>query len=384
MVSPHPTLAATFSLREKGNNEQSWFIHSIFGAFHDPLAQEHRRDGRLRPRLPARGRGGLDQAQHQREPLSPLAAVREAILAEVGADGANLRKYPDAASSEMRRVAAELYGFDPSWVITANGSDELLNNLIRAFAGEGEEVAYVHPSYSYYATLAEIQGAKIRTFGLTDDFKLADFPSATRGRSSFSPAPTRPSVSPFPSTTSRRSPQRCAGMLVVDEAYVDFADGTRPGAGEKIRERRRHPHLLQELRPGRDAPRPRRRPPRGDRGPRQDPRPLPPRPPGAGRGERRPRRPGLSRRDGGAHPRHPRPVRRRAARPRLPRSSTRRPTSSSPLPPTATASASTRRSSPARSWCATSPTRFSSTACASPSAPRRRWRGLLAALREIG
>ena len=38
----------------------------------------------------------------------------------------------------------------------------------------GEEVAYVHPSYSYYATLAEIQGARIRTFGLTADFRLAE------------------------------------------------------------------------------------------------------------------------------------------------------------------------------------------------------------------
>ena len=56
----------------------------------------------------------------------------------------------------------------------ANGSDEVLNNLIRAFAGEGEEIAYVNPSYSYYATLAEVQGASIRTFGLTDDFLVKD------------------------------------------------------------------------------------------------------------------------------------------------------------------------------------------------------------------
>ena len=61
---------------------------------------------------------------------------------------------PEAAGDR-----GELYGFDPSWVIMANGSDEVLNNLIRAFAAEGEEIGYVHPSYSYYATLAEIQGA---------------------------------------------------------------------------------------------------------------------------------------------------------------------------------------------------------------------------------
>ncbi len=159
-------------------------------------------------------------------PYPPSPRVREAILAEIGADGSNLRKYPDAGSREMRRVAAELYGFDPSWVISANGSDELLNNLIRAFAGEGEEVAYVHPSYSYYATLAEIQGAKIRTFGLTDDFRLADFPARYEGKIFFLTSPNAPLGFAFPLDYIEEIAQRCAGMLVVDEAYVDFADGT--------------------------------------------------------------------------------------------------------------------------------------------------------------
>jgi len=159
-------------------------------------------------------------------PYPPSPKVREAILAEVGTDGSNLRKYPDAGSKEMRAVAAELYGFDPSWVISANGSDELLNNLIRAFAGEGEEVAYVHPSYSYYATLAEIQGAKARTFGLTDDFRLADFPARYEGKIFFLTSPNAPLGFAFPLDYIEEIAQRCAGMLVVDEAYVDFADGT--------------------------------------------------------------------------------------------------------------------------------------------------------------
>jgi len=157
-------------------------------------------------------------------PYPPSPKVREAILAELGSDGATLRKYPDAASREARRVAGELYGFDPSWVITANGSDELLNNLIRAFAGEGEEVAYVHPSYSYYATLAEIQGAKIRTFGLTDDFRLADFPECYEGKIFFLTTPNAPLGFAMPLDYVEEIARRCRGMLVVDEAYVDFAE----------------------------------------------------------------------------------------------------------------------------------------------------------------
>ncbi|MCK4502864.1 MAG: aminotransferase class I/II-fold pyridoxal phosphate-dependent enzyme, partial [Desulfuromonadales bacterium] len=156
-------------------------------------------------------------------PYPPSPEVVKAITAELANGGENLRKYPDAGSKEARRVAAELYGVDPSWVITANGSDELLNNLIRAFAGEGEEIAFVHPSYSYYATLAEIQGAKIKTFGLTDDYLLADFPQRYAGKIFFLTSPNAPLGFAFNNDYIAELAQRCDGILVVDEAYVDFA-----------------------------------------------------------------------------------------------------------------------------------------------------------------
>ncbi|MDX2481902.1 MAG: histidinol-phosphate transaminase [Desulfuromusa sp.] len=157
-------------------------------------------------------------------PYPPSPKVVEAIQTELANGGVNLRKYPDAASKEARQVAAELYGVDPAWVIMANGSDELLNNLIRAFAGEGDEVAYVHPSYSYYSTLAEIQGAKIRTFGLTDDFRIAELPEVYQGKIFFLTSPNAPLGFAFDNSYIAELAQRCTGILVVDEAYVDFAD----------------------------------------------------------------------------------------------------------------------------------------------------------------
>ncbi len=157
-------------------------------------------------------------------PYPPSPRVIEAITAEMAHGGENLRKYPDAGSREARRVAAELYGVDPSWVIMANGSDELLNNLIRAFADAGDEIGYVHPSYSYYATLAEIQGAKIRTFGLTDDFQIADFPERYEGKIFFLTSPNAPLGCGFDNAHIAELAERCDGVLVVDEAYVDFTD----------------------------------------------------------------------------------------------------------------------------------------------------------------
>ncbi len=122
----------------------------------------------------------------------PSPDVVAAILAELGSDGASLRRYPSATSRRLREATGELYGFDPAWIIMANGSDEVLNNLIRAFAGEGEEIGCVHPSYSYYATLAEVQGATVRTFGLTGDFRIAGFPDVYQGKIFFLPTANAP------------------------------------------------------------------------------------------------------------------------------------------------------------------------------------------------
>ncbi len=157
-------------------------------------------------------------------PYPPSPAVVNAILAELGADGAALRKYPSASSQRLREVAGRLYGFDPSWIIMANGSDEVLNNLIRACAAEGEEIGYVHPSYSYYATLAEIQGARVRTFSLTPDFRIADFPGRYTGKLFFLTTPNSPLGFAFPIDYIAELAGRIAGVLVVDEAYADFDD----------------------------------------------------------------------------------------------------------------------------------------------------------------
>ncbi|OQY23230.1 MAG: histidinol-phosphate transaminase [Desulfobacteraceae bacterium 4572_35.2] len=159
-------------------------------------------------------------------PYPPSPKVLEAIQKELGGDGASLRQYPDAASRAARQAAADLYGFDVDWLIMANGSDELLNNLIRAFADEGDEVAFVQPSYSYYGTLIDIQGATIRTFSLTDQFKLADFPERYQGKLFFLTSPNAPLGVSFSLAEIEDIAQRCDGMLVVDEAYADFASET--------------------------------------------------------------------------------------------------------------------------------------------------------------
>ncbi len=157
-------------------------------------------------------------------PYPPSPKVVEAIRAEMGSDGASLRTYPSSSSLKLREAAGELYGFDPSWVIMANGSDEVLNNLIRACAGEGQDIGYVHPSYSYYSTLAEIQGAIVCTYGLTDSFSIEAFPENYHGKVFFLTTPNSPLGFSFPPAYIEALAQNCGGLLVIDEAYADFSD----------------------------------------------------------------------------------------------------------------------------------------------------------------
>lgn len=156
-------------------------------------------------------------------PYPPSPQVGAAITAELGSAGEDLRLYPDAGSVRARAIAARLYGYEPEWVIMANGSDELLNNLIRAFADPGDEVAFVEPSYSYYATLVEIQGACPRRFTLDEHFNLADFPTRYSGKLFFLTSPNAPLGFSFSRAAIADLAKRCSGVLVVDEAYADFA-----------------------------------------------------------------------------------------------------------------------------------------------------------------
>src|SRR5210317_671566 len=153
-------------------------------------------------------------------PYPPSPKVIEAIRQATGDD---LRKYPDAACREGRKAAAELYGYPIDWVILANGSDELLNNLIRACAGEGEEIAFLHPSYSYYATLAQVQGATVKTYPLTEDRKIVGFPARYPGKLFFLTSPNAPLGLNWSPDEVAALADRCDGVLVVDEAYADFA-----------------------------------------------------------------------------------------------------------------------------------------------------------------
>ncbi|MFN8544017.1 MAG: histidinol-phosphate transaminase [Candidatus Binatia bacterium] len=151
-------------------------------------------------------------------PPSPrvLAALREAV-------GESVRLYPDPEARAVRARAAALYGVTPDHVMVGNGSDELLALLLRATIDPGDRVAFPIPTYSLYETLVAVQGGTLHTVPFPEDFALPPALAAAQARLTFLCNPNSPSGTCTPRIEIERLARAVAGLLVVDEAYVDFA-----------------------------------------------------------------------------------------------------------------------------------------------------------------
>jgi histidinol-phosphate aminotransferase len=154
-------------------------------------------------------------------PCSP--AVVQAV--EVALRG-GLSKYPDPMATAFRTVAGEVLGFDPDWILCGNGSDDLLTIVTRAFVGQGDLLRLPFPSYILYKTLAELQGAQSEEVHFTGNWFLPDSFFAPREnlKLAFLPNPNSPSGTMVHPERVAQIADRLPCPLLVDEAYVDFAD----------------------------------------------------------------------------------------------------------------------------------------------------------------
>lgn len=154
-------------------------------------------------------------------PASP--AVKRAVLATLER---GLERYPDPMATGFRLRAAELFGVGPEWILCGNGSDEILTIVARAFVGEGQLLRLPYPSYILYKTLAQIQGAKSEEVRFERDWSLGDEFAAPLAdlRLALLPNPNSPSGTLIAPERVLELAERLPCPLVVDEAYVDFAE----------------------------------------------------------------------------------------------------------------------------------------------------------------
>jgi histidinol-phosphate aminotransferase len=154
-------------------------------------------------------------------PASPAVARAISAVLERG-----LARYPDPTGAAFRRRAGEVLGVDPDWILCGNGSDDILTILTRALVGSGECLRLAYPSYILYKTLAQLQGARAEEVRFEPDWTLSDaFCAPSKDlKLVFLPNPNSPSGTVLPPERILEIAERLPCPLVVDEAYVDFAE----------------------------------------------------------------------------------------------------------------------------------------------------------------
>lgn len=153
----------------------------------------------------------------------PPAPVALQVLREM--DGELLRRYPDSMAEEFRQAASHVLGFPPDWMLVGNGSDELLNLIVRACVAPSQKVVYPTPTYILYRTLAQMQPAQVIEVDYDENYTLPiEQLIAAKGAVTFIASPNSPPGNAVPVAALHQLAAQLSGVLVIDEAYVDFAE----------------------------------------------------------------------------------------------------------------------------------------------------------------
>lgn len=152
-------------------------------------------------------------------PYPPSPRVVEVLKRSVGDE---LRLYPNSRGDALRLEAARLYGISEERILCGNGSDEILSLIMRVFVGEGDTVSYFLPSYSLYPVLAALSCARTVTIPLPRSIEGLPVP-APRAKVFFLSTPNSPYGFGFPTAWIARLLASFPGIVIADEAYVDFA-----------------------------------------------------------------------------------------------------------------------------------------------------------------
>src|SRR5215472_2596609 len=177
---------------------------------------------------------GLIKLNTNENPYPPSPKVVAAIRAAT--DG-RLRLYPNPTAQKLREALAGFHGCKAENIIVGNGSDELLAMAVRCFVEPARSgipesratVQFFTPSYSLYPVLADAHGAGSNSVALKPDFDMPSPKELTRGRRcdwgaalTFITTPNAPSGRGYSSAQLEALCKSLKGIVVLDEAYVDF------------------------------------------------------------------------------------------------------------------------------------------------------------------
>lgn len=138
-------------------------------------------------------------------------------------------RYPDPLQRELKARIAEIKGVHPERIFLGNGSDEAIDLLFRAFCEPGKDkVLLLPPTYGMYKVSAAINGVEIENVPLTKDYQI-DLGAVLNKIDTVQPkliflcSPNNPTGNTLSRDAMRSVIERASGLVIVDEAYVDFS-----------------------------------------------------------------------------------------------------------------------------------------------------------------
>ena len=163
--------------------------------------------------------------------------VAHDIVARVATAILSLNRYPDREFTQLRRALADYlgHGLDADRIWAANGSNEVLQHILQAFGGPGRSVLGFAPTYSMYGLLASGTGTQWITAGRDREFELSPETAVAAVREHDPDivllcAPNNPTGTPLSLETITAVADAARGIVVVDEAYFEFAEPGTPSA----------------------------------------------------------------------------------------------------------------------------------------------------------
>jgi histidinol-phosphate aminotransferase len=159
-------------------------------------------------------------------PLSPADRVQRAVINALK----DLNRYPDGSGHYLRQALAKRHGVTPEQVILGNGSNELIELVVRTFLRPGDEAVVPHPSFVVYPMIVQAAGG-IRVMVMLKDYRL-DLEAMARAitpmtKLVFIANPNNPTATIVTADEVEhfmsRVPERT--IVIFDEAYMEFALG---------------------------------------------------------------------------------------------------------------------------------------------------------------
>ncbi len=167
--------------------------------------------------------GGADvvKLNTNENPYPPSPRVLEAVR---GIEAERLRRYPDPSARVFREVAAAVNGVGPENILCCNGGDDLLKTAFIAFCDSARTVAYPVPTYTLYSVLANMVGCEVMEVPFDDKFSLPVKLASTGAALAIVCNPNAPTGSFVNVEEIASLADEVKGVVLVDEAYVDFAE----------------------------------------------------------------------------------------------------------------------------------------------------------------